>query len=65
MPKRTTSDKGLRDKAFNTAEPPKYDAYERELASMVYNFFDKIFLGGAGTHAEKSAIKSKLCLTNN
>ena len=31
----------LRDKAFNIAKNPKYDGYRRELASMVYKFFDK------------------------
>ena len=39
--KRTQSDKILRDKAFNIANNPKYDGYQRGLASMVYKFFDK------------------------
>ena len=39
--KRTQSDKVLRDKAFKIASDPKYDGYERGLASMVYKFFDK------------------------
>ena len=39
--KRTFSDKVLRDKAFNIAKNPKYDGYQRGLASMVYNFSDK------------------------
>ena len=39
--KRTQSDKVLRDKAFNIARNPKYDRYQRGLASMVYKFFDK------------------------
>ena len=39
--KRTAADKVLRDKVFNTAEDPKYDGYQRGLASMVYKFFDK------------------------
>ena len=34
-------DKVLRDKAFNIANSPKYDGYQRGLASMVYMFFDK------------------------
>ena len=38
---RTASDKILRDKAFNIAKNPKYDGYQRGLASMVYKFFDK------------------------
>ena len=41
LPKRTLSDKGLRDKAFKIASDPKYDGYQRGLASMVYKFFDK------------------------
>ena len=39
--KRTQSDKVLKDKAFKTASDPKYDDYQRGLASMVYRFFDK------------------------
>ena len=41
LTKRTVSDKFLRDKAFKIASNPKYDGYERGLASMVYKFFDK------------------------
>ena len=41
LAKRTAEDKVLRDKAFNIAKGPKYDGYERGLASMVYNFFDE------------------------
>ena len=39
--KRTQSDKVLKDKAFTIANNPKYDGYQRELASMVYRFFGK------------------------
>ena len=39
--KRTHSDKVLKDKAFKIANNPKYDGYQRGLASMVYKFFDK------------------------
>ena len=39
--KRTQSDKVLKDKAFKIAGNPKYDGYQRGLASMVYKFFDK------------------------
>ena len=57
--KSTTADKFLRDKAFNIAKGPKYDGYQRVLASMVYKFFDKKGSGsGATTLANKSAIKS-------
>ena len=41
LARRTACDKALRDKAFNIAKNPKYDGYQRGLASMVYNFFDK------------------------
>ena len=41
LARRTDSDKGLRDKAFNIAKNPKYDEYQRGLVSMVYKFFDK------------------------
>ena len=30
-----------RDKVFNIAKSPKYDGYQRGLASVVYTFFDK------------------------
>ena len=38
--RRTFADKVLCDKAF-IAKDPKYDGYQRGLASMVYKFFDK------------------------
>ena len=41
LTKRTQSDKVLRDKAFKIASDPKYDGYQRGLASMIYKFFDK------------------------
>ena len=46
LKRRTFSDKVLKDKAFNIAKNPKYDGYERGLASMVYKFFDKKSKGG-------------------
>ena len=50
--KRTQSDKVLRGKAFKIASDPKYDGYQRGLASMVYNFFDKKSSGGGITTNE-------------
>ena len=41
LKRRTASNKILRDKAFNIAKNPKYDGYQRGLASMVYKFFGK------------------------
>ena len=39
LTRRTTSNKILRDKAFNVTENQKYDRYQRGLVSMVYNVF--------------------------
>ena len=39
LARRTACDKVLRDKAFNIAQNPKYDGYQKGLASMVYKFF--------------------------
>ena len=41
LTKRTVADKILKNKAFDIAKDPKYDGYQRGLASMVYKFFDK------------------------
>ena len=41
LARRTASDKVLRDKAFNITKNPKYDRYQRGLASMVYKCFHK------------------------
>ena len=52
LKRRTASDKILRDKAFNIAKNPKYDGYQRGLASMVYKFFDKKSKGGGVANNE-------------
>ena len=54
---RTASDKILHDIAFDIAKNPKYDGYQRGLASMVYRFLIIKHL------AEQSKIK--LCLRKN
>ena len=41
LAKITQSDKVLRDKAFKIANDPKYDGYQRGLASIVYKFLIK------------------------
>ena len=41
LKRRTQSDKVLKDKAFEIARNPKYNGYERSLASMVFKFFNK------------------------
>ena len=42
LPRRTGSDKVLRDNAFNVAKNPKYDEYQRGFASI--NFLIKNLL---------------------
>ena len=59
--KRTQSDKVLRDKAFKIASNPKYDGYQRGLASMVYKFFDKKSKGsGIVTNESNYQLANKL-----
>ena len=45
LTKGTAVDKVLRDKACNNAKDPKYDGYQRGLASMVYKFINKDITG--------------------
>ena len=45
--RRTVAYEVLRDKAFNIAKNPKYDGYQRGLASIAYKFFNKKTSGGA------------------
>ena len=40
------SEKILRGKAFDISKNVKYDGYQRGLAFLVYEFFDKIASGG-------------------
>ena len=47
LAKRSQSDKVLRNKAFKIASDPKHNGYQRGLASVVYNSFDKKS-GGSG-----------------
>ena len=41
LKRKSYDDKFLKYKAFKTASDPKYDGYQRVLASMVYKFFEK------------------------
>ena len=54
---RTEADKVLRDKAYDIASNPEYDGYQRDLASMVYKFFDKKSTG-SGFKKLKNTAKS-------
>ena len=59
LARRTTFEKVLRDKAFNIAKNPIYGGYQRGLASMVYNFFDK---KSTGSGVANNEIKQNLQL---
>ena len=59
LTKRTAADKILRDKAFNIAKDPKYDGYQRGLASMVYKCFDKKSASLADKSAKGSGVNTK------
>ena len=54
LAKRTAADKVLRNKAFNVAKDPKYDGYQRGLASVVYKFCDKKTAGSGLSRTSKS-----------
>ena len=58
--KRTQSDKVLRGKAFKIASNPKYDGYQRGLASMVYKFFDKKSTGSGITNESNYQLANEL-----
>ena len=53
---RTREDKVLRDKAYDIASNPEYDGYQRGLASMVYNFFDKKSIGSGTVKPRDSSL---------
>ena len=59
LPKKTVSDKVLHDKAFDIARNSKYHGYQRELASMVYQCFDKKSALLEDKSASGSSVKSE------
>ena len=66
LAKRTQSDKILKNKGFKIGRNPKYDGYEKRLASMVYRVFDKMSSesGVAASLANKSATEPNYQLPN-
>ena len=58
--KRTQSDKVLRGKAIKIAIDPKYDGYQRGLASMVYKIFDKKFSGSGINNGSNYQLANEL-----
>ena len=57
------SDKLLKFKAFSIAKNPKYDGYQRGIASMVFKFFDKKPSGGASKSMSNEHHANKLYKT--
>ena len=51
LPRKTASEKVLRDKAFDITKNPKFDGYQRGLASIVYKLLIK---NSATTRADNS-----------
>ena len=61
LTKRTVADKILKNKAFDIAQDPKYDGYQRGLASMVYKFFDsKVSGSGAKLTLQNEQLAEEL-----
>ena len=60
LAKTTQSDKVLSDKAFKIASDPKYDGYQRGLASVVYKFFDKKASGSGVANEPNYQLASEL-----
>ena len=61
LAKRTVADKILKNKAFDIAKDPKYDGYQRGLASMVYKIFDsKVSGSGAKLMLQNEQLANEL-----
>ena len=61
LTKRTVADKNLKNRAFDIAKDPKYDGYQRGLASMVYKFFDsKVSVSGPKLIPENEQLANEL-----
>ena len=61
LTKRTAADKILKNKAFDIAKDPKYDGYQRGLASMVYKSFDsKVSGSGAKLTLQNEQLAEEL-----
>ena len=62
LKKRTESDLVLRD--FKIATNPKYDGYQRGLASMVYKLYDKKSTGSGITSTPNQQLVNELHTVN-
>ena len=59
LTERNIADKNLKNRAFDIAKDPKYDGYQRGLASMVYKFFDSK-VSGSGAKPENKQLANEL-----
>ena len=55
----TAYDKILRDKAFNVDKNSKCDRYDRGIASMVYEFFNKGNSGSSSSASKNESMSNK------
>ena len=61
LTKRTIADKNFKNRAFDIAKDPKYDGYQRGLASTVYKFYDsKVSGSGAKVIPENEQLANEL-----
>ena len=60
LTKRTVADKILKNKAFDIAEDPKHDGYQRGLASMVYKFFGSKVSGSGAKLPQNEPLANEL-----
>ena len=61
---RTEADKFLSNKAYDIASNPKYDGYQRGLASIFYKFFDKKSMGSGFKKLKNTAKPSSSILAD-
>ena len=57
---RAQSHKMSKNKAFKVASDPKYDGYQRGLASMVYKFIDKKSSGSGISNEPNCQLENEL-----
>lgn len=64
LPRRTDNsfDKVLRDKVFHVAKHPIYHGYQRGMALMTFNFFEKMSATHKGAGINFNAVSDKYCL---
>ena len=60
LTERTQSDRVLKDEAFEIASNPKYDGYQRGLASMVFKFFFDKKSKGSGSKSMSNQQLAKI-----